>query len=68
MSKPRPLSQASSTYSNNRPSFQKKLKPRIHGLTSFDQHLNQSVILESVNTEPNPGTSFYSSRSERLIQ
>jgi hypothetical protein len=60
----RPASQASSTYSNSKPTFQKKLRPRIRGLSEVDDKLNQSTDL---NNHMNKTTQqFYSSRSHQI--
>ncbi len=65
MSLTRPISQSSSHYSNSKPAFQKKLRPRIRGLSNMDEQFNTSIDLtrQVVNTQAD----FYSSRSEVLL-
>lgn len=61
MSITRPLSQSSSNYSNTKPAFQKKLKPRIRGLSEYDEKFNTSTDLG--RPQVHTTTDFYTSRS-----
>jgi hypothetical protein len=68
MSISRPFSQSSSNRSSAKPAFQKKIKPRIRGLSNLDSELNYSIELGKHNPINQTSEAFYSSHSERLIQ
>lgn len=65
MSLPRPVSQSSSYYSNTKPAFQKKIRPRIRGLSNMEDKFNTSTELN--RPVANTQTDFFSSRSEVLL-